>query len=76
MATWIMSIASSTGYFGILLLMFVENVFPPVPSEVIMPLAGYMAAQGKIVALRHYPGGHGRLCVRCNTALLSRQEVG
>jgi membrane protein DedA with SNARE-associated domain len=48
MATWVMSIASSTGYFGILLLMFVENVFPPIPSEVIMPLAGYMAAQGKL----------------------------
>jgi membrane protein DedA with SNARE-associated domain len=43
-----MSIAHSTGYFGILLLMFVENVFPPIPSEFIMPLAGYMAAQGKL----------------------------
>jgi membrane protein DedA with SNARE-associated domain len=42
-----MSIFFSTGYFGILLLMFVENVFPPIPSELIMPLAGYMAAQGK-----------------------------
>jgi membrane protein DedA with SNARE-associated domain len=49
MATWVMSIASSTGYFGILLLMFVENVFPPVPSQVIMPLAGYMAAHGQEV---------------------------
>jgi membrane protein DedA with SNARE-associated domain len=48
MATWVMSIISSTGYFGILLLMVVENVFPPIPSEVIMPLAGYMAAQGKL----------------------------
>jgi membrane protein DedA with SNARE-associated domain len=47
MATWVMSIFFSTGYFGILLLMFVENVFPPIPSELIMPLAGYMAAQGK-----------------------------
>jgi membrane protein DedA with SNARE-associated domain len=48
---WVMSIASSTGYFGILLLMFVENVFPPIPSEVIMPLAGYMAAQGMLSLL-------------------------
>ncbi len=45
MATWVLSTVYSTGYFGILLLMFVENVFPPIPSEVIMPLAGYMAAQ-------------------------------
>jgi membrane protein DedA with SNARE-associated domain len=43
-----MSVFLSTGYFGILLLMFAENVFPPIPSEVIMPLAGYMAAQGKL----------------------------
>jgi membrane protein DedA with SNARE-associated domain len=48
MATWVMSIFVSTGYYGILLLMFVENVFPPIPSEIIMPLAGYMAAQGKL----------------------------
>jgi membrane protein DedA with SNARE-associated domain len=48
MATWVMNIVSSTGYFGILLLMVVENVFPPIPSEFIMPLAGYMAAQGKL----------------------------
>jgi membrane protein DedA with SNARE-associated domain len=48
MATWVMNIFFSTGYFGVLLLMFVENVFPPMPSEVIMPLAGYMAAQGTL----------------------------
>lgn len=48
MATWIIGIVSSTGYFGVVLLMFIENVFPPIPSEVIMPLAGYMVAQGKL----------------------------
>ena len=35
------------GAFGIALLMFLENVFPPIPSELIMPLAGYTAAQGE-----------------------------
>jgi membrane protein DedA with SNARE-associated domain len=34
------------GPFGIGLLMFLENVFPPIPSELIMPLAGYLATQG------------------------------
>lgn len=48
MATWVTEILSSAGYYGILLLMFIENVFPPIPSEVIMPLAGYMATQGKL----------------------------
>ena len=28
--------------------MFVENVFPPIPSEIIMPLAGFMVTQGKL----------------------------
>lgn len=46
-----MGIVSSAGYFGILLLMFIENVFPPIPSEIIMPLAGYMATQGKLSLL-------------------------
>lgn len=36
------------GYLGILLLMFLENVFPPIPSEVIMPLAGFLAARGEL----------------------------
>lgn len=35
----------STGYFGIVLLMFIENVFPPIPSELIMPLAGFMVTK-------------------------------
>jgi membrane protein DedA with SNARE-associated domain len=47
MADWVIQTIRSTGYFGIVFLMFLENVFPPIPSEVIMPLAGYMAAEGK-----------------------------
>ena len=47
MASWIESIVGATGVFGIALLMLLENVFPPIPSELIMPLAGYTAAQGE-----------------------------
>lgn len=36
------------GYLGIGLLMALENVFPPVPSELIMPFAGYVAATGEL----------------------------
>lgn len=36
------------GYVGIGLLMFLENLFPPIPSELIMPLAGFTVAQGKM----------------------------
>lgn len=34
---------ASAGNFGIALLMFAENIFPPIPSELIMPLAGFTA---------------------------------
>ena len=47
MAKWVMGVIHSTGYLGVVLLMFAENLFPPIPSEVIMPLAGFMATQGK-----------------------------
>lgn len=35
------------GYFGIFLLMVLENVIPPIPSEVIMSVAGIAASQGR-----------------------------
>lgn len=35
------------GYFGVALLMLVETIFPPIPSEAVLPLAGYFAEQGK-----------------------------
>ncbi|HEY0659554.1 MAG TPA: DedA family protein [Pyrinomonadaceae bacterium] len=47
MTNWIMNLIGSMGYFGIVFLMFVENVFPPIPSEFIMPLAGFMVTQNK-----------------------------
>ncbi len=48
MLDWITNIITSFGYLGIGLLMFLENVFPPIPSELIMPLAGFTATQGKL----------------------------
>jgi membrane protein DedA with SNARE-associated domain len=48
MFDWITGFVQSAGYAGIVLLMFAENVFPPIPSEVIMPLAGFTAAKGEL----------------------------
>lgn len=45
---WVLSIMQQLGYVGIAFLMFLDNVFPPVPSELIMPSAGYTAAQGQL----------------------------
>lgn len=36
------------GYAGIVLLTLAENVFPPLPSELIMPLAGFVASRGEL----------------------------
>ncbi|PSB34373.1 DedA family protein [Stenomitos frigidus] len=48
MTEWITNTMTSLGYLGIGLLMFLENLFPPIPSELIMPLAGFTIAQGKM----------------------------
>lgn len=45
---WVTSVVESLGYVGIALLMALENIFPPIPSELIMPLVGYTAAQGTL----------------------------
>lgn len=39
---------ASAGYLGVFALMFLENLFPPIPSEFIMPLAGFAAARGEL----------------------------
>ena len=48
MADWVIDLIEQTGYVGVFLLMFLETVFPPVPSEVIMPIAGLSAARGDL----------------------------
>jgi membrane protein DedA with SNARE-associated domain len=42
----IQNIIRSLGYIGIVLVMAAENIFPPIPSELVMPLAGFMAREG------------------------------
>lgn len=44
----IVGMIEQSGYLGILFLMLLENIFPPIPSEVIMPLAGFTAARGDL----------------------------
>jgi len=46
MHEWILRLIEQGGYWGIALLMFLENVFPPIPSEVIMGLGGIAVARG------------------------------
>ncbi|CTQ49354.1 DedA family protein [Jannaschia donghaensis] len=46
MFDWIVSLLARGGYFAFGWLMFIETVFPPIPSEVLVPLAGFLAAEG------------------------------
>lgn len=48
MAELIINLIDRIGYFGVFLIMLVETVFPPIPSEIVMPFTGFAAAQGKL----------------------------
>jgi len=39
---WLLKIISTAGYAGVTALMFIENVIPAIPSELILPFAGYL----------------------------------
>jgi membrane protein DedA with SNARE-associated domain len=46
MGDWVRQLIEQSGYVGVVFLMFLETVFPPVPSEIIMSLSGLQAARG------------------------------
>ncbi len=48
MEQWIKDFLEQFGAIGVGVLMLIENLFPPIPSEVVMPWAGYTASQGNI----------------------------
>lgn len=43
----VIGLIDQAGYVGIYLAMFIEGVFTPIPSEIIVPLAGYLASTGR-----------------------------
>lgn len=46
-ATWVQEIIRAMGYPGLALVMFLENILPPIPSEVVLPMAGWLAFEGQ-----------------------------
>lgn len=44
-------IISAMGYPGITFVMLIENLFPPIPSEVVMPFAGFLVVDGRFSLL-------------------------
>jgi membrane protein DedA with SNARE-associated domain len=49
LAAWIMGVISNMGYGGIVLLMGIESACIPLPSEVIMPFAGFLVFKGEML---------------------------
>lgn len=48
LAAWIISVISTMGYGGIVLLMAIESACIPLPSEIIMPFSGYLVFKGEM----------------------------
>ncbi len=44
---WVTSVVETLGYGGVAFLVALENLFPPIPSEVVLPLAGFVSATGE-----------------------------
>lgn len=45
-AGWAVDVMNALGPIGVAITIFLENAWPPIPSEIILPLAGFTAAQG------------------------------
>jgi membrane protein DedA with SNARE-associated domain len=45
---WVIGTIDSLGEIGVAVLTLLETVFPPIPSEVVLPLAGYLANRGRL----------------------------
>jgi membrane protein DedA with SNARE-associated domain len=46
--TWVENVVDEVGAVGLALVMFLENVFPPIPSEIVLPLAGFYVEAGRL----------------------------
>lgn len=46
LADWVVDVINEIGYVGVALLVALENLFPPIPSEVVLPFAGFHASDG------------------------------
>jgi membrane protein DedA with SNARE-associated domain len=45
---WVLDVIAAFGYVGLALLLIAENLFPPIPSEVVLPLAGFLVGRGDL----------------------------
>ena len=51
MENWILDFMEQFGYIGVFLLICVENIFPPIPSEVILTFGGFMTTRTDLTVI-------------------------
>lgn len=69
---FIIAVISSTGYLGVVLLMAIESACIPLPSEIIMPFAGYLVFKGTLTLLLVATAG----ALGCNVGSVIAYELG
>lgn len=52
LSRWASDVLAASGSFGLVFLIFLENIFPPIPSELILPLAGFLVWRGELGAVQ------------------------
>ena len=72
LAGFIIAVISKTGYLGVLLLMAIESACIPLPSEIIMPFAGYLVYTGRFNLLWAATAG----ALGCNLGSVIAYEIG
>jgi membrane protein DedA with SNARE-associated domain len=72
LAGFIIAVISKAGYLGVLLLMAIESACIPLPSEIIMPFAGYLVYTGRFSLLWAATAG----ALGCNLGSVIAYEIG
>ena len=71
-ASWLVAVISAGGYGGIVLLMAIESACIPLPSEIIMPFAGYLVSTGDMNLYAVATAG----AIGCNVGSIVAYEAG
>lgn len=72
LAGFIVTVISTTGYAGIVILMAIESACIPLPSEIIMPFAGYLVSTGRFDLYMAATAG----AIGCNIGSIFAYELG
>ena len=72
---WAVGLMETMGGVGAALIVGLDNLFPPIPSELVLPLAGFSASRGVFQPARGAVLDHARLGGRGNHRLLGRRTA-